>query len=62
MPSFEHIVLSESTDSPDKARLLGIRERADKLQGALTIESTPGAGTHIRVVVPAGSAVENGNL
>ena len=33
--------------------VLGIRERANKLQAAVTIESSPGAGTTIRVVVPS---------
>ena len=32
--------------------LLGIRERANKIRAALTVESTPGAGTVIRVVLP----------
>jgi signal transduction histidine kinase len=33
--------------------VLGIRERANKLQADLTIESSPGAGTTIRVVLPS---------
>lgn len=32
--------------------VLGIRERANKLRASLTVESEPGAGTTIRVVVP----------
>ena len=32
--------------------LLGIRERANKIRAALTVESTPGVGTVIRVVLP----------
>ena len=32
--------------------ILGIQERANKLHAALTIDSAPGAGTTIRVVVP----------
>ena len=34
--------------------LLGLRERANKLQGRLRIESQPGAGTLISVTVPTG--------
>jgi signal transduction histidine kinase len=33
--------------------VLGIRERANKLQATATITSTPGAGTVVRVVVPS---------
>ena len=33
--------------------VLGLRERANKIHAALAIESAPGAGTTIRVVVPA---------
>ena len=33
--------------------VLGIHERANKLHAAITIESAPGAGTLIRVVVPS---------
>jgi signal transduction histidine kinase len=32
--------------------LLGLRERADALGGALTLESTPGTGTTVVVEVP----------
>jgi signal transduction histidine kinase len=32
--------------------LFGMRERADKLRGELSIQSRPGAGTDIRLVVP----------
>lgn len=41
--------------------VLGIRERANKLHAALTIESAPGKGTTIRVVVPTGprETIEN---
>lgn len=42
--------------------ILGLQERANKLHAALTIESEPGAGTTIRVVVPAGVVFrENGH-
>ena len=37
---------------PGHFGLLGIRERAHKLQANLTIESAPGAGTLIRVLIP----------
>ena len=37
--------------------LLGIRERVNKLQAAFTIESAPGAGTMLRVVVPNNSLI-----
>jgi signal transduction histidine kinase len=33
--------------------LQGIRERVDKLGGALSIDSTPGHGTCVSVTVPA---------
>jgi len=33
--------------------LLGIRERANKIRAALTVESAPGSGSVIRVVVPS---------
>jgi signal transduction histidine kinase len=33
--------------------IIGIRERANKVHARLTLESAPGAGTTIRVVVPA---------
>jgi signal transduction histidine kinase len=33
--------------------LRGLRARAEKIQGILTIESAPGAGTVVRIVVPA---------
>ena len=39
----------------DGARHLGLvsmRERADKVSGTLSVESEPGGGTTIRVVVP----------
>lgn len=38
--------------------LFGMRERADKLHGDLTVTSGPGAGTVVRLVVPTG---EGGN-
>jgi signal transduction histidine kinase len=31
-----------------------MRERASRLRGSLTIESTPGAGTRVRFVFPTG--------
>jgi signal transduction histidine kinase len=33
--------------------LQGMRERVDKLGGVLGIESTPGNGTEVTVIVPA---------
>ncbi|MEZ0387589.1 MAG: sensor histidine kinase [Verrucomicrobium sp.] len=43
--------------------VLGIRERVNKLQGKLFLESTPGKGTTVRVVVPAEVAKRpNGQL
>jgi signal transduction histidine kinase len=42
--------------------ILGIRERANKIHAVLTLESAPGAGTAIRVVVPAAAETKgNGN-
>jgi signal transduction histidine kinase len=40
--------------------LLGIRERVDLLGGALTIESTPGSGTRLRISVPLEPASDGG--
>ena len=37
--------------------LVGIRERAERLGGTLTIHSLPGQGTEIQVVVPTPSAI-----
>jgi len=36
--------------------LQGVRERVDKLGGLLNIDSTPGAGTRLAVMIPAGAA------
>lgn len=41
--------------------VLGIRERANKLHANLSIESAPGAGTTIRVVVPSQPQVNGEN-
>ncbi|MEY3898811.1 MAG: hypothetical protein RLZZ214_4333 [Verrucomicrobiota bacterium] len=41
--------------------VLGIRERANKLHATLSIESAPGAGTTIRVVVPSQPQVNGEN-
>lgn len=41
--------------------LLGIRERVNKLQANLAIESAPGTGTTIRVVAPIPAAPASGN-
>ncbi|NLF06898.1 MAG: PAS domain S-box protein [Pirellulaceae bacterium] len=42
--------------------LRGIRERARLLRGSAEIESSPGQGTHIRVVLPLSLAFENNIL
>jgi two-component system, NarL family, sensor kinase len=42
--------------SPGRFGLIGMRERARLLGGAFTVESSPGRGTVIHVVVPLGSA------
>lgn len=39
--------------------LLGIRERASTLGGALTVESTSGAGTRVVIVLPCGKNAES---
>jgi signal transduction histidine kinase len=44
--------LASGMDSDRGFGLLGIRERARLLGGSLTLSSTPGAGTSLRVVVP----------
>jgi signal transduction histidine kinase len=33
--------------------LLGIRERAERLGGSMTVDSTPGTGLTVRVELPA---------
>jgi signal transduction histidine kinase len=38
--------------------LASLKERAEKIGGRLEIDSTPGEGTQIRIVVPADSAPE----
>ena len=38
--------------------LASFKERAEKIKATLEIESTPGTGTEVRVVVPAGFAME----
>jgi len=45
--------------------LQGVRERVDKLGGLLNIDSAPGAGTRLAVMIPAraiGSAARAGGL
>ncbi len=42
--------------------LLGIHERANKLQATLSIESRPGAGTTVRVVVPMNASSRTASL
>jgi signal transduction histidine kinase len=44
----------------DGLGLLGIRERATALNGKFYLQSTPGQGTRVRVILPYGS-VENGS-
>jgi signal transduction histidine kinase len=44
--------LARGMDSEQGFGLLGIRERARLLGGSLTISSTPGVGTSLRVLVP----------
>lgn len=41
--------------------ILGIRERANKIHAVLTLDSAPGAGTTIRVVVPFAALEAKGN-
>lgn len=49
---FDPAQVSTADPGSDGFGLLGIRERARMLGGSLTISSTPGAGTLLRVVVP----------
>ena len=42
--------------------LQGIRERVDKLGGVLTIDSAPGGGTHLSVVVPTARSAASARL
>ena len=41
---------------PDRFGVVGMGERARLLGGSLTIETSPGGGTAIDVVVPLGDA------
>ncbi|MEZ0259019.1 MAG: sensor histidine kinase [Chthoniobacter sp.] len=41
--------------------ILGIRERANKIHAALSLDSAPGAGTTIRAVVPITTVAAKGN-
>jgi len=43
---------SSAPEPPGHFGLRGIRERADKMQANLTVESAPGAGAKVRIVVP----------
>ncbi|MEX2426320.1 MAG: GAF domain-containing protein [Thermomicrobiaceae bacterium] len=49
---FDPAQLTRNDGALDGFGLLGIRERARLLGGSLTISSTPGEGTRLRVVVP----------
>jgi signal transduction histidine kinase len=40
--------------------LLGMRERAELLGGTMTLDSRPGAGSHLRVELPLGGGDEQG--
>ena len=44
---------------PGHYGLLGMRERARRIKGKLTIESAPGAGTTVRLTIPARLAYAN---
>jgi signal transduction histidine kinase len=46
----------DPSQEPDGARLglAGMRERAELLGGSFAIESAPGGGTQVRVVLPLG--------
>jgi signal transduction histidine kinase len=46
----------QAVGKQDRLGLLGIRERAEALGGALLVESAPGSGTTIRVEVPSGDS------
>jgi ligand-binding sensor domain-containing protein len=52
-------VSSTMRDNDGRYGLLGMRERAEKLGGELTISSESGRGTMIEVVVPQGRALKN---
>ena len=65
----ELVFLPEVSTSPMITRLSGrglglaiVREKAEKLGGAATVESRPGAGTAFRIVVPATRATFRGIL
>jgi signal transduction histidine kinase len=48
----------DATDSTEGFGLLGMRERAELLDGTLAIESAPGRGTVVRATLPVESATE----
>jgi len=54
-----------SMDAPRKTSslgLMGLRERARLLQGTMEIDTAPGRGTRVRVVIPVSETVETGGI
>jgi signal transduction histidine kinase len=64
-----HLILSIEDDGigfdPSRRRgmgILGMQERATRLEGAFAIDSSPGRGTRLRVDLPLPTAVQAGGL
>jgi signal transduction histidine kinase len=64
-----HVILSIEDDGigfdPSRRRgmgILGMHERATRLEGAFVIDSSPGRGTRLRVDLPLPTAVQAGGL
>jgi signal transduction histidine kinase len=55
---FEPAEIRRGADSLRGVGLDGMRERMDLIGGQLTIDSAPGAGTHVRIEVPVKAAAE----
>jgi len=45
-------IVLDSANHPDRHGIASMRERADRLGGRLTIESSPGAGTRLTLLMP----------
>jgi PAS domain S-box-containing protein len=50
----------QAARKPDSLGLMGVRERAQLLQGSVQIEASPGAGTCVRVTIPLPEASAGG--
>jgi signal transduction histidine kinase len=56
---FEPLLLKDAGTSQQRLGLWGMKERVNALRGELNIESAPGSGTTITVIVPFTGGVDN---